>query len=66
VASIHTAGDAEDLARAIERCARDERMRAALGIAARARAEQRFSPVGFAEGLDRLHREAIRRSGVAA
>jgi len=38
----------------------------ALGIAARARAEQRFSPVGFAEGLDRLHREAIRRSGVAA
>ena len=66
VASIHTAGDAQDLARAIERCARDERMRAALGIAARARAEQRFSPVGFAEGLDRLHREAIRRSGVAA
>jgi len=66
VASLHTAGDAQDLARAIERCARDEAMRAALGAAARARAEHKFSPARFADGLNWLHREAMRRSGVAA
>ena len=47
VASLHTAGDAGDLARAIGRCADDERTRASLGAAARARAEQRFSLVRF-------------------
>jgi glycosyltransferase involved in cell wall biosynthesis len=66
VASLHIAGDAGDLARAIGRCANDERTRASLGAAARARAEQRFSLVRFGQDLGRLHRAALRRSGVTA
>ena len=66
VASLHTAGDAGDLARAIGRCVDDEGMRARLGAAARARAEQRFSLVRFTHDLGRLHQEALRRSGVTA
>ena len=47
VASLHIAGDAGDLARAIWRCVNDEGTRASLGATARARAEQRFSLVRF-------------------
>ena len=63
VASLHTAGDAQDLARAIGRCALTRACEPALGAAGRARAEQRFSPARFTEDLGRLHREAMRRLG---
>jgi glycosyltransferase involved in cell wall biosynthesis len=66
VASLHTAGDVEDLARAIDRCARDAHLRATLGAAARARAEQQFSPGRFAHDLGTIHQKAVRRSGVTA
>lgn len=58
-AVVHTAGDRHALAMAIERLAADAALRARLGSAARAAAEQRFSAARFGEAFVNLY-EAVR------
>jgi glycosyltransferase involved in cell wall biosynthesis len=58
-AVVHAAGDPHALAMAIERLAADAALRARLGSAARAAAEQRFSAARFGEAFVSLY-EAVR------
>jgi glycosyltransferase involved in cell wall biosynthesis len=58
-AVVHAAGDPHALAMAIERLAADAALRARLGSAARAAAEQRFSAARFGEAFVSLY-EAMR------
>lgn len=58
-------GDAESLARAVERLIRDEKRRAAMGEAARARAKAKFSAHTIVPAYERLYRR-VRDSAIRA
>jgi glycosyltransferase involved in cell wall biosynthesis len=57
-ALTHTPGDADCLARCIERLADDGALRARLGAAARASALRRFAPDGFTDAFIHVYEQA--------